>query len=66
MSALLVDPYDPPGIVRYPFRGRPGEELFIAELTEGWHATYRILPRGMPPIMDPTVWVKSLERLPER
>ncbi len=64
LDLLLFDPYDPPGLFVFRFRGRYGEDLYVAELPYGWHATYRPCPNGIPPVGGRLVWIKSIDTLP--
>lgn len=67
LSALLVDPFDPPGLTAYTFRGPPGgRERYVADLPFDWHVTYTPAPNGLPPVaMEPFVVLRSLDRIPD-
>lgn len=64
IGLLLVDPYDPPGLIWYPLRGHTDRDLLVAELALGWYCTYKPCPGGIPPMGGHFVWIRSLDPIP--
>jgi len=69
LAKILENPYEPPGLVHYPFQGhsrnsRLTGERRIAELPHGWHLTYVIAEweELLPIVYHRMIVVSSLDK----